>query len=222
MNIQLVNKAVEHLISSAPVLGKERKRREGGGGGGTLTSSRKNWAEFCGWRERVMHECIAQFVPLHVISIKSIIGNNEPLYFIFYNNCGFRSRHKHHPGSLCRFPARARHNSFQSPYPMDFQGPPFYGPVPHSSHPPTNFHRFELFEKGSRCGEKSFSKTYLAIYWMNFEEPDVTIHSPLFENTKDGHVEKYLVEHMLLHLSVVSKDRLKSITIMQNASPCWE
>ena len=28
MNIQLVNKAVEHLISSAPVLGKEKKEKE--------------------------------------------------------------------------------------------------------------------------------------------------------------------------------------------------
>ena len=65
MSIQPVNKAAEHLINSTPVLGEETKKREkkkrnsdclslikngkgagGGGGGGTITSSRKDWAEY--------------------------------------------------------------------------------------------------------------------------------------------------------------------------------
>ena len=69
--------------------------------------------------------------------------------------------------------------------------------------------------------ERTDGKTYLAIYWLEFEGLDATpLHSPLFENTKGGHVEEHLVKHVLLQLSVTDRDRLKSITIMQNASPC--
>ena len=102
---------------------------------------------------------------------------------------------------------------------MDPRGPAFHGPG-WNSHPPTNLRRYELFEKGSRCGQGFVGKIYLAMYWMEFQEPDVTLHSPLFENTKEGHVEKHLLEHVLRQLSVTNKERLKSITIMQNASPC--
>ena len=62
MRIQPVNKAVEHLINSTPVLGGKKKKKavnayliknskgEGCGGGvrGTLISSRKDWAVSCG------------------------------------------------------------------------------------------------------------------------------------------------------------------------------
>ena len=57
MSIQPVNKAVEHLINSAPILGEgggnsqclSYKEQLGGGGGVSLTSSRrKDWAEFYG------------------------------------------------------------------------------------------------------------------------------------------------------------------------------
>ena len=63
MSIQPVNKAAEHLINSKPVWGrkkKEKRKKEeavndyliknskgwGGGWGGTITSSRKDWAEY--------------------------------------------------------------------------------------------------------------------------------------------------------------------------------
>ena len=62
MSVQTVNKAVEHLINSAPILGEKNSQclfyKEqcvcvwgggGGGGGLSLTSSRrKDWAEFYG------------------------------------------------------------------------------------------------------------------------------------------------------------------------------
>ena len=55
MSIQPVNKAVEHLINSAPVLEKRKKKqsmlileRTVREGGGALTSSWKDWMEFYG------------------------------------------------------------------------------------------------------------------------------------------------------------------------------
>ena len=63
MSIQPVNKAVEHLINSTPVLEREKKREKkainaylknkknskvGGGGGGTIIRSQKDWVEFYG------------------------------------------------------------------------------------------------------------------------------------------------------------------------------
>ena len=100
---------------------------------------------------------------------------------------------------------------------MNVRPPNVYGPS-FKSHPPTNLHRYELFEKALMCGEKpNYGKTYLAIYWVDFGE---TLHSPLFENDQYGHAEEYLLNHLQRQLSVISRDRLKSITIMQNASPC--
>ena len=57
MTIQPVYKAAQHLINSTPVLEKEKEKKKavsayfiknskGGGGGGTITSSRKDWAEY--------------------------------------------------------------------------------------------------------------------------------------------------------------------------------
>ena len=62
MSIQPVNKAAKHLINSTPVMEKKEvvnayliKNSKvwdwwwwggGGGGGGTITSSRKDWAEY--------------------------------------------------------------------------------------------------------------------------------------------------------------------------------
>ena len=88
--------------------------------------------------------------------------------------------------------------------------------------PPTNLERFRLFEEALMCGVKFFGKKYLAIYWLDFRRDDVdaSLHSPLFENDKCGHAEGYLLNHLGLQLSIISRDRLKSITIMQNASPC--
>ena len=61
-SIQPINKAAEHLINSTPVFGREKKKEKkeavnayliknskgvgGVGGGGTITSSRKDWAEY--------------------------------------------------------------------------------------------------------------------------------------------------------------------------------
>ena len=96
-------------------------------------------------------------------------------------------------------------------------------PDPHS-HPPTNRERYELFKKMLMCGEKTFpTKTYLAIYWLKFEEPsggEATLHSPLFENNPVGHAEEHLLTHLTLHLSVIDRRKLRSVTIMQNSSPC--
>ena len=57
MSIQPVNKAAEHLINSTSVLENKTKKtpvnayliknsKGGGGGRGTVTSSRKDWAEY--------------------------------------------------------------------------------------------------------------------------------------------------------------------------------
>lgn len=95
------------------------------------------------------------------------------------------------------------------------------------SHPPTNLERFRLFESMLRChghsGEtKADYKTYLAIYWLEFSDLDTHLTSPLFENNASGHAENYLLEHLKLQLKIVPQERLKSIVIMQNASPCSE
>ena len=102
---------------------------------------------------------------------------------------------------------------------MNLRPPDPSGPTL-NSHPPTNLQRYELFEKALMCGEKTSAKTYLAIYWLDFKEPDAVLHSPLFENDKGKHAEAHLLTHLTLQLSVISPGRLKSITIMQNSSPC--
>lgn len=90
-------------------------------------------------------------------------------------------------------------------------------------YPPTNLQRYELFEKALMCGEKSCGKKYLAIYWLDFQhnsDVHASLPSPLFENDKEQHAEGRLLAHLILQLYAISKDRLKSITIMQNSSPC--
>ena len=88
-------------------------------------------------------------------------------------------------------------------------------------YPPTNLRRYELFEKALMCGEKSCGKKYLAIYWLDFRhDVHASLPSPLFENDKEEHAEGRLLAHLILQLYAISKDRLKSITIMQNSSPC--
>jgi hypothetical protein len=80
-------------------------------------------------------------------------------------------------------------------------------------------------------GEKHPSgKTYLAIYWLKFEGvDDNSLCSPLFENDHvnsasgpigNRHAEDHLLKHLLVQLSVVNQERLHSVTIMQNSSPC--
>ncbi|XP_076447220.1 uncharacterized protein LOC143284459 isoform X2 [Babylonia areolata] len=91
-----------------------------------------------------------------------------------------------------------------------------------SSHPPTNEERYRLFANMLRCGEKTYGKTYLAIYWLQFSDRDTPLSSPLFENNSNGHAEDYLLEHLQLQLDVVNQERLQSVFIMQNASPCWK
>jgi hypothetical protein len=80
-------------------------------------------------------------------------------------------------------------------------------------------------------GQFGYEKTYLALYWLDFEDAAESLFSPLFENDHvtstcgpigNCHAEDHLLRHLLLQLSVVHKGRLKSITIMQNCSPCPE
>ncbi|XP_076449933.1 uncharacterized protein LOC143286187 isoform X2 [Babylonia areolata] len=88
-------------------------------------------------------------------------------------------------------------------------------------HPPTNQERFTLFENMMRCGVKSTcAKTYLAMYWLDISQPEGRLTSPLFENNPSGHAEDHLLRHLLLQLSIIHADRLKAVTILQNASPC--
>ena len=100
--------------------------------------------------------------------------------------------------------------------------PPTNQTVHQTWYPPTNLQRYELFEKALMCGEKSCGKKYLAIYWLDFRhDVHAFLPSPLFENDKEEHAEGRLLAHLILQLYAISKDRLKSITIMQNSSPCW-
>ena len=99
--------------------------------------------------------------------------------------------------------------------------PPTNQTVHQTWYPPTNLQRYELFEKALMCGEKSCGKKYLAIYWLDFRhDVHASLPSPLFENDKEEHAEGRLLAHLILQLYAISKDRLKSITIMQNSSPC--
>lgn len=94
----------------------------------------------------------------------------------------------------------------------------------------TNEERFDLFQNLLMPGQKHpQGKTYLAIYWVECDglKPE-SLYSPLFENDHGStpgpigncHAEDHLLKHLLLLLSVIDKDKLKQVTIMQNSSPC--
>ncbi|XP_070187729.1 uncharacterized protein [Littorina saxatilis] len=124
------------------------------------------------------------------------------------------------------------HWGFQGP--QDDPGPPgFPGPAAGMDegsqfpvrpclnlYPPTNLERYDLFEKAWMCGETPNTRQYLAIYWLHFCDKDSDLHSPLFENDRNEHAEAHMMNHLLLLLSAVNREKLKSITIMQNSSPC--
>nr|KAG5702756.1 hypothetical protein BaRGS_003630 [Batillaria attramentaria] len=42
----------------------------------------------------------------------------------------------------------------------------------------------------------------------------------MFENDAEKHAEEHLLDHLRLLLSVIDKDKLVSLTILQNSSPC--
>ncbi|KAK7113310.1 uncharacterized protein [Littorina saxatilis] len=94
--------------------------------------------------------------------------------------------------------------------------------LPLSLSAPTNLERYKLFEILLTCGVETYGKKYLAIYWLHFgsEEGETMLHSPLFENASSLHAEEALLKYLRNQLPVTKRETLKSIIIMQNASPC--
>ncbi|KAK7113311.1 uncharacterized protein [Littorina saxatilis] len=97
------------------------------------------------------------------------------------------------------------------------------GPGNPEWHAPTNRQRYELFEMMLMCGVETYKKKYFAIYWLHFgsDDGETMLHSPLFENDSSLHAEEALLKYLRIQLPVTKRETLKSITITQNASPCF-
>ncbi|XP_076469209.1 uncharacterized protein LOC143299719 isoform X1 [Babylonia areolata] len=96
---------------------------------------------------------------------------------------------------------------------------------------PSNMEKYERFKNTLLHGEDwGLGHRYFAIYWIDFGREDGgghdddkdtnRLYSPMFENSPVLHAERNLLEHLRLLWSVVMKNKVCSITIFQNASPC--
>ena len=87
----------------------------------------------------------------------------------------------------------------------------------------SNQDRYERFKNTLVHGEDwGIGLKYFAMYWIHLRHygGDKPLYSPMFENEQYTHAETKLLEHLSLQWSAMKPASVKSLTIMQNASPC--